>query len=130
MLTSDMSTAGNETQSLQLDARGSSNTRPLNRAPTYDSTGHWARYEDVDPAHGAKDICFASRRSGWWKQQMLVDRSIRSMAALTSLFALIMTIVCIVYMRELVGRHNETSTSVGSNSGESCESLEATNVVS
>ena len=129
-LTSDISTTANVSDSIQLDAREGSNTLLLNRTPTHESTGSCAPYGDVDREQGVNDIRFASGRSGWWKQQMLVDRSLRSMAALTSLFASIMTIICIVYMPKLVGRHNVTSTSVGSDTGTSCESLEGTNVVS
>ena len=128
-LTSDISTVANESDSVQLNTWENSNTLPLNRAPTIESTSALTRYREVDQGQGVNDIQFATGRSGWWKQQMLVDRSLRSMAALMSLFAVIMTIVCIVYMPELVGRHNKTSTSVGSNNGRSCESLEATNVV-
>ena len=101
----------------------------LDRPLTYKSTGAWARIGHADREKGNGNNGFASGRSGWWKEQMLVDRSLRSMAGLTSLFALIMVIICIKYLPELLGRHNETSTSVGSNSGVSCERLEGTNVV-
>ena len=56
---------------------------------------------------------FASGRKGWWKEQMLVDRSLRTMAGLTSLFALIMAIICFKYLPQLAERPNQSSTSVG-----------------
>lgn len=61
---------------------------------------------------------------------MLVDRSLRIMAGLTSLFAFIMMIICIKYWPELSNRKNTGSTSVGSNIGQDCGTLESTNVVS
>lgn len=72
---------------------------------------------------------FATRGKGWWKQQMLVDRSLRSMAALTGTFALIMVIICLAYLPDLRHRMNDHSTSVGG-SRQSCESVERTDVVS
>ena len=66
---------------------------------------------------------------GWWWHQMLVDRSLRSMAALTTVFALMMAILCIVYFGDLVHRVNPNSTSVGGISGESCSTMESGNIV-
>ena len=68
-------------------------------------------------------------QGGWWKRQMLVDRSLRSMAALTSIFALIMIIICISYMSDFVTRPNKNTTSVGGKTGESCKTMEGRNVV-
>lgn len=72
---------------------------------------------------------FASREKGWWKQQMLVDRSLTSMAALTVIFALIMVITCLSYFPQFVHRTNKHSTSVGG-SLQNCKRLESTDVVS
>ena len=66
---------------------------------------------------------------GWWWHQMLVDRSLRSMAALTTIFALMMVILCIVYFGNFVHRVNANSTSVGEISGESCSTMESSNIV-
>lgn len=60
---------------------------------------------------------------------MLVDRSLRSMAALTGTFALIMLMTCLAYLPHLVGRTNNHSTSIGG-SLQSCESVKRKDVVS
>ncbi|MCJ1385562.1 hypothetical protein MMC17_008685 [Xylographa soralifera] len=65
---------------------------------------------------------------GWWWHQMLVDRSLRSMAALTTVFALMMVILCFAYFGDFVNRVNKNSTSVGGLSGESCSTMESSNV--
>jgi hypothetical protein len=66
---------------------------------------------------------------GWWKRQMLVDRSLRSMAALTSIFAIVMIAVCAACANQFIHRGNPNSTSVGGLSGESCSNMEGRNVV-
>ena len=66
---------------------------------------------------------------GWWWHQMLVDRSLRSMAALTSVFALMMVILSCAYLPAFVSRPNKNSTSVGGKSGENCKTMEGSNVV-
>ena len=71
---------------------------------------------------------FAVDDGGWWLHQMLVDRSLRSMAALTTLFALMMVILCFAYMSDFVNRLDENSTSVGGMSGESCSAMESSNI--
>ena len=68
-------------------------------------------------------------RGGWWWHEMLVDRSLRSMAALTSVFALMMVILCCVYLPAFASRPNKNSTSVGGQSGESCKTMEGKNTV-
>ncbi|KAL8818853.1 MAG: hypothetical protein Q9223_002597 [Gallowayella weberi] len=81
------------------------------------ASGAWARFgrpsreasEDRDNS-GAE---FAYGGPGWWKHQMLADRSFRAMAALTTLFAIIMVIICLVHVRDLAHRPNKASTSVG-----------------
>lgn len=66
---------------------------------------------------------------GWWWHQMLVDQSLRSMAALTTVFALMMVILCFAYFGDFANRPNKKSTSVGGKSGESCSAMERSNVV-
>ncbi|KAF4625608.1 hypothetical protein G7Y89_g12556 [Cudoniella acicularis] len=56
---------------------------------------------------------FAQGKSGWWKKQMLVDRSLRSMAALTTTCAVIIWIVVFSYLGPFLTRLNRNSTSVG-----------------
>lgn len=73
---------------------------------------------------------FAQGKGGWWKKQMLVDRSLRSMAGFTFLCALIMFIIMIVYLPAFYDRLNKQSTSVGGKDGESCGSMESRNIVS
>lgn len=67
--------------------------------------------------------------SGWWNHQMLFDRSLRSMAALMTLYAVIMTGICAGYLKDFVHRDNPHSTSVGQNKGKNCTSLQRTEIV-
>ncbi|KAL8695705.1 MAG: hypothetical protein Q9224_003220 [Gallowayella concinna] len=97
------------------------------------TSGTWARFgrrsrevsEDPDNS-GAE---FAYGGPGWWKHQMLADRSFRAMAAVTTLFALIMVIICLVYLKDLAHRSNKASTSVGGIANKTCSSMEGRNVV-
>ncbi|KAF7880702.1 uncharacterized protein EAF01_011971 [Botrytis porri] len=73
---------------------------------------------------------FAQGKDGWWKQQMLVDRSLRSMAGFTLLCAIIMFIIMVAYLPAFNSRLNKQSTSVGGKDGESCESMESRNIMS
>lgn len=72
---------------------------------------------------------FAHGKDGWWKQQMLVDRSLRTMAGLTFLSAMIMLIIIVAYLPQFTKRLNKSSTSVGGKDGESCHSMESRNIV-
>lgn len=72
---------------------------------------------------------FAVGRAGWWKQQMLVDRSFRSMAALTTILAIIMLAICAANLSRFRNRSNTNSTSVGPNKGSSCAAVERQNLV-
>ena len=90
----------------------------------------WTRYGEPNRKRDADNTQLASGGSGWWKEQMLVDRSLRTMAGLTSMFALIMVIISIRYFPELLARRSANSTSVGSHTGQDCKSLETTNIVS
>lgn len=55
---------------------------------------------------------FAVTGHGLWENQMLVDRSLRSMAVLTSVLAVIMCTLVFVCLKEFIARPNKTSTSV------------------
>jgi len=72
---------------------------------------------------------FAHGKPGWWKKQMLVDRSLRSMAVFTALCAVIMLIILISYLPAFAKRINLSSTSVGGKEGETCAKMESRNVV-
>lgn len=73
---------------------------------------------------------FAQGKDGWWKKQMLVDRSLRSMAGFTFLCTIIMFIIMVAYLPAFNSRLNKQSTSVGGKDGESCHSMESRNIVS
>jgi hypothetical protein len=72
---------------------------------------------------------FAHGKDGWWKAQMLVDRTLRTMAGLTFLSAMIMLILVIKYLPAFAHRPNKNSTSVGGKDVEDCESMEKRNTV-
>ena len=55
---------------------------------------------------------FAKTGPGLWKNQMLVDRSLRGMALLTSIFALVMLIIVFVWLPPFIRLGNTESTSV------------------
>lgn len=80
-------------------------------------SGTWSRFgrrsRDVSDDPDNPGAEFAYGGPGWWKHQMLADRSFRTMAALTTVFAFIMVIICLVHLKELTHRANKTSTSVG-----------------
>ena len=71
---------------------------------------------------------FAHGRPGLWSKQMLVDRSLRSMAAFTTICAVIMWIIVFSYLDPFAHRVNRNSTSVGRKNGESCGEAEVRNV--
>jgi hypothetical protein len=60
---------------------------------------------------------------------MLVDRSLRSMAALMTVFAFVLIIIIIVYAPLFSRRPNKKSTSIGSPEPESCDTMESRNIV-
>ncbi|KAL9111596.1 MAG: hypothetical protein Q9187_007910 [Circinaria calcarea] len=72
---------------------------------------------------------FAVGRGGWWKRQMLVDRSLRLMAGLMTVFAAIMVLTCAVYFRTFLQRENRHSTSIGAKIGEQCDTVETRTTV-
>ncbi|RFU28743.1 hypothetical protein B7463_g7594, partial [Scytalidium lignicola] len=71
---------------------------------------------------------FATGKPGWWKKQMLVDRSLRAMAAFTAVCAIVMMVILIVYLPAFKRRLNHHTTSVGAGNGESCSVMERRNV--
>ncbi len=73
---------------------------------------------------------FAHGKPGWWRKQMLSDRSLRSMAVFTALCAIIIFIIVFSYLKDFITRLNKNSTSVGGKDGESCETAETRNLVS
>lgn len=90
-----------------------------------------ALVEHEKPSQGVPSptVEFATNEKGWWKKQMLEDRSLRSMAALTGTFALIMVVTCLSYYRNFVSRTNKQSTSIGGRL-QSCENIDRADVVS
>ena len=72
----------------------------------------------------------SSTGSGWWQNQMLFDRSLRSMATLTSLYAVIMLLICVAKLRPLANRDNPSSTSIGLSHKKTCANLKQTEIVS
>ncbi|CZR53379.1 uncharacterized protein PAC_03257 [Phialocephala subalpina] len=74
------------------------------------------------------DGTFAHGKPGWWKKQMLSDRSLRSMAGFTLICAVIMFVIIFSYLKDFVGRINKNTTSVGGKDGEKCSTMEARNV--
>ncbi|PSN67244.1 hypothetical protein BS50DRAFT_472197, partial [Corynespora cassiicola Philippines] len=76
--------------------------------------------------HPAAEIRPTRIGRGVWKDQLLVDRSLRSMTALTACFAIAMIVVIIIYMKPFVNRSNKETTSVGG-STRSCKQVTHTN---
>ena len=107
-------------------SRDASRGKPINNIQHFSA---WTRYGDPNRERVADNTRLAPGGSGWWKQQMLVDRSLRTMAGLTTIFALILLVLSIRYLPDLVARKSMNSTSVGSQSGQDCRSLETTNSV-
>ncbi|MCJ1269420.1 hypothetical protein MMC22_009312 [Lobaria immixta] len=110
----------------------SSNTLPndtFHLRHRHETLGALANHGEPYPGLLSLSGEFATGGKGWWKQQMLVDRSLRSMAALTGTFALIVLIICLAYLPHLVGRKNKHSSSIGG-SLQNCESVQRKGVVS
>lgn len=63
--------------------------------------------------HPAAEIEPAKIRRGVWKDQLLIDRSLRSMSLLMTSFAIGMIVVICVYAKDYRNRHNKTTSSVG-----------------
>lgn len=71
---------------------------------------------------------FAKSGTGLWKNQMLVDRSLRGMALLTSIMAIGMLIVVFVWIPDYSRNSNAQSTAVFADE-ESCKSASTKNLV-
>ena len=113
--------------------------------PSTDQSGHVSEENDTRPhqcrtsltalPRYSNSVCvssekqFATGEGGWWSRQMLVDRSLRFMTALTTVFATIMIAICCAYMSDFVNRSNRQSTSVGSRNPQDCTSTGNANVV-
>ena len=63
---------------------------------------------------------------GVWKDQLLIDRSLRSMALLMTIFAIIMIIIICVNAREFGKRKTRYSSSIGGATGD-CKTITSTN---
>ena len=83
--------------------------------------------EEDEPAYPSK---LAIVQNDWWEKQMLSDRSLRAMAALTTAFALAMITTCLAYLKLFSTRVNLSSTSIGWGTGDSCSTVESRNIVS
>ena len=94
------------------------------------SLGAWAQYSSTTRENPTPEEPFAVGEKGWWDRQMLVDRSLRSMAALTTIFAIIMISVCCTFMHDFTHRKNLHSTSVGFEKPKDCRTTEKLNLVS
>lgn len=66
---------------------------------------------------------------GVWKDQLLIDRSLRGMAALMTLLAIGMTILIALYAEHFRNRANTNTTSVGGDAS-SCKTVTRTNTAS
>ena len=62
--------------------------------------------------------------------RMLFDRSLRLMAALMTLYAVVMMVICITKLKPFVHRSNRGTTSVGLNEGRRCQDLKRAELVS
>jgi hypothetical protein len=60
---------------------------------------------------------------------MLVDGSLKSLAAFTAMYAVIMFIIIFSYLKGFMTCLNPHTTSVGGSGGESCSEAETRNVV-
>lgn len=93
------------------------------------SLGTWAWSSSDAGEDSSSEEKFAIGEEGWWSRQMLVDRSLRSMAALTTIFAIVMIALCCTYMSDFKKRRNRQSTSIVSKKPRSCRSTENINMV-
>lgn len=90
----------------------------------------WRKKKASDNTSSAFDGNFAHGKPGWWKRQMLVDRSLRSMAGFTSVCAIVMLVLVCCYLPAFKNRINTNSTSVGGKDGEKCSTSESRTIVS
>ena len=113
----------------QPNDNGDGMTKPLieEASKKPQSTSAWSRYRTSLRQHFETEPTV--RPPGWWNDQMLFDRSLRSMAILMTFYATILSIVCIAYFKEFLRRENPHSTSVGQKKGQSCKSLQGVDIV-
>ncbi|OAL47207.1 hypothetical protein IQ07DRAFT_133397 [Pyrenochaeta sp. DS3sAY3a] len=78
--------------------------------------------------HPAADIQPTRIGPGVWKDQLLVDRSLRTMAATMTLFAVAMIILIATHAKFFSNRSNRNTSSVGGDTG-SCETVTTRNTV-
>ena len=76
-----------------------------------------------------QSVHFARGGKGWWTEQMLVDRSLRTMAGLMTIFAIILVSITFSNLGNFMRRTNPDSTAVGGGTG-SCKSVAGRNTVS
>jgi hypothetical protein len=74
----------------------------------------------------AADIEPTRIKRGVWKDQLLIDRSLRGMAALTALFAFGVFIIIAVHIQPFAHRSNKNSSSIGGET-RSCKDVTMTN---
>jgi hypothetical protein len=93
------------------------------------SQGHYGR-DDASFLTGTTEASrdFAKSGPGLWANQMLVDRSLRGMALLTSIFALGMMIVVFVWTPDYARNRSGQSTAVFA-AEESCKAASSKNIV-
>ncbi|KAF1851391.1 uncharacterized protein K460DRAFT_272419 [Cucurbitaria berberidis CBS 394.84] len=77
--------------------------------------------------HPAAEIEPTRVGRGVWKDQLLVDRSLRTMAATMTAFAIAMIILIATYATHFNGRPNPNTTSVGGDNTRSCKDVTKTN---
>ncbi|KAL8831416.1 MAG: hypothetical protein Q9170_005297 [Blastenia crenularia] len=95
----------------EADDASTVSSKGLLSSSTWSKFARRSRTRSEDPDNPKAHLAYGG--PGWWKHQMLADRSFRTMAALTSLFAFIMIIICLINFPELAHRANKHSTSVG-----------------
>jgi len=71
---------------------------------------------------------FCTWEAGMVAQAYLMDRSLRSMASSTAIFAVAMFIILFSYLPDFWKRLNPLPTSMGCKAGESCSIMERQNV--
>lgn len=76
--------------------------------------------------HAAAEIEPVRVGRGVWRDQLLSDRSLRSMAALMTAFAIGMIIVVVAYAKHFAQRSNRNTSSVGGDT-QSCKDVTRTN---
>jgi hypothetical protein len=76
--------------------------------------------------HPAAEVEPTRIKRGVWKDQLLIDRSLRGMAALTTLFALGIFIIIAAHIQPFANRANKNTSSIGGET-RSCKDVTITN---